>query len=243
MESLKITSKDNAHIKHLKKLIADREYRYETRQYAIEGVRALDGLERVSQLFIREGTEHPRLGYGQLFVVERQLFDRLASTEHSQGIIAVAELRLLGVAGVEQNGRYVLLDRLQDPGNMGAIIRSACAFGMTGIIITPGTVDPFSPKVVRAAVSAVNKMAVIAINGIDELRGSTLIAADTAGEDAGAFAWPAGFILAIGNEANGLSTELKQRAERTVAIPLKGAMESLNAAVAAGILLYCSSLA
>jgi TrmH family RNA methyltransferase len=152
-----ITSKDNPRIKHVRKLLADKQYRYQMNEYAIEGVRALDDLRTAKELFVCEGTAVPELQGATVYVVSQHVFAHMTATENGQGIIAVAPLSLSGPDRIDPAGRYVLLDRLQDPGNMGTIIRTACAFALRGIIITPGCVDPFSPKVVRSAAGALGK--------------------------------------------------------------------------------------
>jgi TrmH family RNA methyltransferase len=155
--------------------------------------------------------------------------------------MAVAGLHVSGAGALRRDGRYVLLDRLQDPGNMGTIVRICCAFALTGVILTPGCVDPFAPKVVRAAAGGIGALDIIRIASLDEVRALPLIAADAGGSDVAGFAWPESFVLAVGNEAGGLSPEVRRAAAAVVAVPMTGCMESLNAAVSAGILLYCAT--
>ena len=236
-----ITSKENARLKHVRKLIADKDYRYETRQYVIEGPHALGRIARVNELFVRAGAALPQVAADSIYCVETRAFGAIASTENSQGIVATAPINVIGAERISTGGRYVLLDRIQDPGNMGAIIRSACAFGYNAVIITPGCVDPFSPKVVRAAAGALTAIDIIQLKSQAELAHHPIIAASMDGKNIAAFAWPDHFIIAVGSEAAGLSPEIRAMAADTVAIPIKDAMESLNAAVAAGILLYLGS--
>jgi TrmH family RNA methyltransferase len=237
---IKITAKTNDRIKHLKKLLDDKSYRYEQKLFAVEGLRALEGIPEVQELFIREDAEGPGVRSLKAYSVANSVFDGVSSTEHSQGVIAVTKLNLLSAGAVKNTGRYVLLDRLQDPGNMGTIIRAACAFGASGVIITPGCADPFSPKVVRAAASALWKLDIISIAGVEELKAFHLIAADLEGETLSGFKWPESFVLAIGNEAQGLSPQIKSASAQRLRIPISGSINSLNAAVSAGILLYSS---
>jgi TrmH family RNA methyltransferase len=238
---MKLTSKTNDRIKHLKKLLADRDYRYEQKESAVEGLRALAGIKDALELYVREDVNPPDIECAKVYEVSKGAFESAAATENSQGIIAVAKLNILGASSIDKNSKYILLDRLQDPGNMGTIIRTACAFGFKGIIVTPGSTDPFAPKVTRAAASALWKLDIIKIENAEELAPFNIIAAETGGEDAADFNWPDGFLLAVGSEAGGLSTEIKGRAKKTVGIPIKTAMESLNAAVSAGILMYLAS--
>ncbi len=239
MNASRITSRSNPRIVHVKKLLADKRYRYERRQYAAEGVRVLDNASAVRELFVCEGVPVPPVPCAAVHAVSPAVFKTISTTEHSQGVVAVLDMRLFGPDRIDRNGRYVLLDRLQDPGNVGTIIRTAGAFGIDGIIVTPGSADPFSPKTVRAAASVMDKIDVIAADAA-ALAGCTVIAADLRGEDARSFPWPDAFVLAIGNEANGISDEVRAVARSVVSLPLSGDIESLNAAVSAAIVLYCA---
>ncbi|OGS17119.1 MAG: hypothetical protein A2219_04700 [Elusimicrobia bacterium RIFOXYA2_FULL_50_26] len=236
-----ITSKENARLKHVRKLLADKDYRYQTQEYVIEGPHALGRIAQVNELFVRAGAALPQVKADSLYCVETRAFGAITSTENSQGIVATAPLKVFGAQRISPGGRYVLLDRIQDPGNMGAIMRSACAFGYDAIIITPGCVDPFSPKVVRAAAGALTAIDVIQLKNQAELADYDIITASMDGKDISDFAWPDHFIIAIGSEAAGLSPEIRAMAKSTVSIPISNAMESLNAAVAAGILLYLAA--
>ncbi len=235
-----ITSRDNPRIKHVRNLLSDRAYRREHREYVIEGARALDGSGPVKRIYAREGTSLPETGTVPLTMVSAPVFSAITDTGHSQGIIGIAELRTAGDIA-RADARYVLCDRLQDPGNMGTVLRSACAFGMRGLILLPGCVDPFSPKVVRASAGTLARMEIVEIADTGALRGTAIIAADAGGTDVRRFHWPDNFVLALGNEGAGISPEIRALASATVSIPIKDTVESLNAGVAAGILLFCAS--
>ena len=237
----KITSLTNPRIQHLKKLFNDKEYRYANKEYVAEGIRVLDNIPLIKELFVCEGVVFQHVKAGKIYVVDKKVFEKVAQTEHSQGVIAVAELKILDTNEISEHGRYVLLDGLQDPGNMGSIIRTACAFSLDGVIITKGCVNPFSPKVVRSAASAIEKIDIINLENLIDLEGYRLIAADTDGKNISNFCWPDNFILAIGNEANGLSSEIRVMASDTLSIPICSEIESLNAAISAGILLYAAT--
>jgi TrmH family RNA methyltransferase len=237
---IKITSKTNERIKSLKKLLEDKAFRYEQKEFAVEGLRALEDIKDVSELFVREDVQPPEIAAKKIYEVAKSVFESVSSTENSQGIMAVTGMNVLGAEDISKDSKYVLLDRLQDPGNMGTIIRTACAFGFKGIMITPGCVDPFSPKVVRACASALWKIDIINIEGVEELKELPIIAAGLEGADATDFKWPTGFALAIGNEARGLSDEILNASKEKVSIPTASGINSLNAAVSAGILMFCS---
>lgn len=241
MEHLTISSRANPRIQHLKKLLRDREYRYAEGQYVVEGLRALDGIARAEAVFVSDDAAVPPVPADEVYIVDREILHQVAATENSQGVLAVLKLDLRDARSIDRRARYVLLDRLQDPGNMGTIIRTAAAFGVKGIIVTAGSVDPFSPKVVRSAAGALRQLEVIGIDRPEQLQDCTVVATDAGGQDIARAVWPQSFILAVGNEANGLSDGIRARASMTVAIPMPGCTESLNAAVAAGIMLYCAT--
>jgi RNA methyltransferase, TrmH family len=240
METKRITSKFNKKIVHLRKLIDSKEYRYDCGEYAAEGVRFFDKVGEVKELYVREDAPLPKIKFETAYRLDKALFDKVSSTENSQGLIATMKLNILDEKSLAREKRYCLLDRLQDPGNAGAIIRSACAFGLDGIITLPGTVDPFSPKVARASAGALSNIDIISVAGTGKLESFTVICADARGEDVSGFGWPLGFVLVIGNEAGGVSPELRRIAKFNLAIPVSDRVESLNAAVSAGILFYLS---
>ena len=234
-----ITSATNPKIKHLQKLIRDRKYRYQQAQFVAEGYRQLEGGSNILSLYLSSSARKPEIDIDpdKLHIVDKKIFDRLADTENSQGILAVCALEYEST--VETNKRYVLLDALQDPGNAGTIIRTAAAFGYDGIIVTGGCVDPFSPKVVRAAMGAVFQCAIVILDDFSALKDCCVVAADLEGQDIASLQPNLAYILAIGSEARGLSPELRSRVSQTVTIPLRNrAVNSLNAAVAAGIVMY-----
>ena len=169
--------------------------------------------------------------------VDQKTFDRLADTETPQGILAVCALQYESVPS--KNKRYVLLDGLQDPGNAGTIIRSAVAFGYEGVIVTPGCVDLFSPKVVRATMGALFQCSVVMLDDLSVLKDYPVIAADLDGQDIESVRLDDHYILAIGREAQGISPALRPWVTLSITIPLRNqTVDSLNAAVAAGIAMY-----
>lgn len=240
MDNKIITSRENKKIKHLKKLLTDKDYRYFTNEYLIEGMNALDDADSIKEIFALKGVNVPEIYRNKTYTVDGKVFGYISDTENSQGIVAVASLSVLNSSQILENMRYVLLDRLQDPGNMGTIIRSVCAFNFRGIIVNRGCVDPFSPKSARASAGSIGKIDIIRIEDISELKDYNLISADLRGENISGFKWPEGFILCIGNEAKGVSDQIKAVSKNIVSIPISNSTESLNAAVACGIILFCA---
>jgi TrmH family RNA methyltransferase len=171
-------------------------------------------------------------------------FGSAAQTESPQGIIAVATVPERSLDTVTPgDGPLLVLDGLQDPGNVGTILRTAAALGASATVALPGTVDLWNPKVVRAAVGAhffhaafdtTWEMLVAFLNR----REVELWAAAAGGDPIGDTAPPVRVAIALGNEGAGVSERVAQAARRRVGIPISTTTESLNVAVAAGILLY-----
>lgn len=238
MKTSKITSKENPKIKHIKKLIASKEYRYKNGEYVIEGINAAESIKKIKEVYVVDEKIAKRTKCENIFVIDRKIFAGLSATENPAGLLAVAEIQLLYSKDIKSDGKYIYLDRLQDPGNLGTIIRIAAAFEINGIIISNGTVDPFSPKVVRAAASCIDKINIIKINDPKEIKGNNLIGADMSGVNVSDFNPPESFILCVGNEANGLSEEIINMLQQKVSVRISDKVESLNAAVSAGIIIH-----
>lgn len=175
---------------------------------------------------------------------DRDLAD-LADTEHPQGVLAVIEPRLWSLDDLRPNpGRPVLvLDRVQDPGNVGTMVRTAFALGAAGVIALKGTADLTAPKVLRGSMGALFRLPaarsdIEAFLGWQRTSGAELWLADARGEPASGIKAAGAISIVIGNEGAGLDPALGSVPHRRVAIPLIGPADSLNAAVTAGILLY-----
>jgi RNA methyltransferase, TrmH family len=174
-------------------------------------------------------------------------FDSAAETESPQGVLAIGVAPKRGLADVPSEGaeplRLLILDALQDPGNVGTIVRTAAAFGVSATICLPGTVDLWNAKVVRSAVGAQFHHSCLTStwDELDSFRADRPFAiwgADASGESIDGLRPAPRLALVVGNEGAGLSESSRARAERLVALPLSAMVESLNVAVATGILLY-----
>lgn len=168
--------------------------------------------------------------------------EEFADTVTPRGVLAVAEIpaRDRGDLG---RGDWLVLDAIQDPGNLGTILRTAEALGATGAVSLPGTVDPWNPKVVRASAGSIFRVPVVNA-GLEELAGwlreasLELWAADPEGEPVGRdLEAPSRLALVLGNEGAGVREEILSTADRRVAVRLRGPVESLNVAMAAAILM------
>lgn len=169
----------------------------------------------------------------------------LAETEHPQGVVAVVEPRAWTLADLPVGPRAVVLvlDAVQDPGNVGAVARAALGLGAAGLVTLPGTADLANPKALRGSMGALFRLPAVATTPEALLawaaaHGVALWATALGGESLRA-ATPHGPVaVLLGNEGAGIRPEVAAAAERTVTIPLRAGVESLNVAVAAGIFLY-----
>jgi RNA methyltransferase, TrmH family len=173
---------------------------------------------------------------------------RLAGTDTPQGVVVAAEIPRRDLASVTLTDRalVVLLDAVQDPGNFGAIVRSADAFGAALICALPGTVDPWNPKAVRSAAGSSLRVPVVETDmetAVAYLRdaGFRVVGADADGASVDALPPAPRTALVLGNEGAGLGETARRFIDGMVAVPIRGAAESLNVGVAAGILLYLLS--
>lgn len=243
--------------KQLRGLQIRRRRRQEGR-FLAEGVRVVEDLLesdlQVEWLCVSSTLEDSQRGAALVRRAEdrgielRQLPDRefsaLASTEQPQGVIAVVAQPRPGWPDLRDAGPgtvVLLLDGIQDPGNLGTLIRTAEALGVGAVVALPGTVDPWNPKVVRAAAGALFRVPVLErewSEASDRLREARfrLLAAEVGGAPPAPAAVPVGLIM--GNEGAGLSEQVRGGVDGAVGIPLRGRAESLNVAAAAAILLY-----
>ena len=172
-------------------------------------------------------------------------FDSAAETDSPQGVLAIGVAPAMTLTELPRLEplRFLVLDAIQDPGNVGTMIRTAAAFGATATISLPGTVDLWNAKVVRSAMGAHFHHPCLSCTW-DELdtfrreRKISVWAADASGDAVGDLEPPSRLALVVGNEGGGLSPSSRERAERLVSLPISAMIESLNVAVAAGILLY-----
>lgn len=233
-----ITSKSNPTIKEIIKL-NDKKYRREEGLYLVEGTKPVNeciaagcSVEKIVC------TEKLSSNYNKPVVVSEDVFGAISSEKTPQGVIAVVKTPQNSIKSPQNS--CILLDRLQDPGNLGTIIRTANAAGYKEIYLINCT-DPYSPKAVRASMSGIFFTEVY--QGSEEeilkvLKGVSLISADMYGENIFGFEPPSKFCLCIGNEGSGLSDVIKSGSNYKVRIPMTETCESLNAAVSAGIAMY-----
>ncbi len=227
--------------------------------FVAEGVRSVEELLR-SGLAVRGALVAPQLADAprgkalrvaldeskvEVAEVSEKDFRSAAATESPQGVIAIAEVPSRTLDTLEISGvcRLVLLDGVQDPGNAGTIVRTAAALGATATIALPGTVDLWNPKVIRSSMGAQFHHPAFhadmdSLVTFLEQEKFELWAADTGGTPLAGEAAPQRLAIAVGNEGSGLSPAIRSRAKRTISLPIAPNVESLNVAVATGIILY-----
>ncbi|MEY8316382.1 RNA methyltransferase [Oscillospiraceae bacterium 50-58] len=243
-----ITSRNNQLIKHIRKLTSDREYRRSCGLYFGEGPKllaeALKAGTAIEAVVTAQGVDLPGLDGLWRAEVPADLLDSLCDTRTPQGVLFLAEMPDLSPPERLEGGRWLVLDGLQDPGNVGTIWRTADALGADGLILVNHCADPFSPKTVRATMGACFRLPVYetetqALPGLLERSGLPLYAA-ALGEDTVTVGETRlnRCAVVIGSEGRGVSPELLRLSEKTVKIPMRERCESLNAAVAAAVILW-----
>lgn len=182
-----------------------------------------------------------------LLCVSSRVMEALSERDEPQGIVATFRLARFPLTALELTGRelVVILDRLQDPGNLGTLIRTADAVGAAAIILIEPCVDPYDPKTVRGSMGSLFNLPVISAQDVAGLfawlkaRGLRPVGADPhLGVTWGAGLWEGGVALVLGNEARGLSPDVAAQIQTWTKLPIVGKAESLNVAVAGGVLMY-----
>ncbi len=237
-----ITSKQNSLIKQIRSLV-DKKFRDRLGQYVVEGVKLVKealalGLPIIVVVGTENALENLALNDVRVESVSQEVFEYITTEVSPQGVLAVIEKpnnELLAVSDC-----CILLDGVADPSNMGAVIRTAVASGYKTVYLTEDSADPFSPKAVRASMGGIFRVKTVRGNRGEllSLIKMPVIVADMNGENLFECKCPKEFCLVIGNEGHGVSKELRERADKTVSIPMQNGMESLNAAVSAGLLMY-----
>ncbi|MBM7854780.1 TrmH family RNA methyltransferase [Desulfohalotomaculum tongense] len=253
--------KNNPRVKYLRKL-SRRQFRQKENKFIIEGIRfveeLLDSGWPVEALFYSPKLHANARGGALIARAEREkiaawqvadkLLAELADTENPQGVLALVNMpryRLEDVVPQTQPALVVLVDGVQDPGNLGTIIRTADAAAATGVILLKGTVDLYNPKTLRSTMGSLFHLPVLAAeNAVDTVnwlrsKGLKLVVGQPQGGAAiDKVDLTAGIVLVVGSEARGPSPGTISLADTITTIPMPGRAESLNAAVACAIMLY-----
>lgn len=254
MELQYIQSKNNELLKQVRKL-KEKKHRDKNNMFIVEGIRfveeAIKSFFQVKYIFVSEEiVENERVNnilnsldlQVKVYCVGNELLKTLCSTENPQGIIAIVENKELILE--DKQGFLIFVDKVQDPGNMGTIIRTAHAAGALGIILRKGTVDIFNEKTLRSTMGSIFHVPIIYNKDIDYIsdlknKGYKLISSylqtDKSFYD---LSLKGNIVLVVGNEGNGISNEIIEISDELVKLPMPGDAESLNVAVCAGIMMY-----
>lgn len=258
MESPKIDyiqSKDNKTIKHIISL-QQRKYRQKFGEYTVEGIRAVTDIGKkdfLRSILIRESKRselEPLVQKGftvsSIYVVQDPIFDKIEHSVNGQGILGIAKKCVNDLHSfIVEDGLYVALDGVQDPGNLGTIIRTAVAAGAKGIFLLKGTVDPYNEKCVRSTMSALCNIPIFEDVTLSEfydfIKDNTIKTYVTSLENAKPYhtiSYPKRTMIILGNEGNGVSREIIEMCDQAITIPMYGDIESLNVSIAAALCMY-----
>lgn len=255
---IKITSKDNSLIKHINKLNKSSKYRRENKEFVVEGVRickdAVISDAKISSLVICEDVADKYSDVINLimpaadksYIVSKQIFKEISGTKTPQGILCVINSLDKPTLSdkIKSNGKLVALDNIQDPSNLGTILRTAEAVGVDGVVLSADCCDIYSPKVIRGSMGAVFRLPFLIENSISEFINnhkeftSYASVVDKRAEKITEIEFENSCILVIGNEGNGVKQSTIDSCDKLITIPMNGRAESLNASAAAAILIW-----
>ena len=258
MESPKIDyiqSKDNKTIKHIISL-QQRKYRQKFGEYTVEGIRAVTDLGKkgfLRAILIRDSKRseleplvQKDFSISSVYVVQDPIFDKIEHSVNGQGILGIAKKCINELHSfIVEDGLYVALDGVQDPGNLGTIIRTAVAAGAKGIFLLKGTVDPYNEKCVRSTMSALCNIPIFEDITLSEfydfIKDNTIKTYVTSLENAKPYhtiSYAKRTMVILGNEGNGVSKEIIEMCDQAITIPMYGDIESLNVSIAAALCMY-----
>lgn len=249
-----ITSTSNPQVKRLLQLQNKCKVRNEEKLFLVEGIRMFSEVPEkdVEKVYISETLYNRKkhelnLERFSYEILSDAVFKHVSDTKTPQGILCVVsqkEYRLEELLRVE-NPHFVVLDNLQDPGNLGTIVRTAEGAGVTAVLMSQDTVDIYNPKTIRSTMGSIYRMPFLYLDNLTDLlqefrkRGIRSYAAHLQGEKSyDREDYCKGTAILIGNEGNGLREEVVENADVLVQIPMCGKVESLNAAIAASILMF-----
>lgn len=258
-----ITSKENEIVKHIKKL-KDKKYRDLNGEYMIEGIKlvkeAIQENAEIVKIVLCEDCDKTEaipkelmyeIAKEDCIYVNQKVFKYLSQVEAPQGILAIIKKNNQINKSNEEKSEIdytqniiVALDDVQDPGNLGTILRTVDSIGLTQILVSKGTADAYNPKVVRSTMGAIFRIKIIECENLQETlkeiqkhKYKTVVTSLQATKTIYDIDYNKKVII-IGNEANGVEQEIQDKADEKVKIPMIGKTESLNASVAAGIIMY-----
>lgn len=244
-----ISSSKNEKFKYIKNL---KQKKFRTEEYTVEGKKsveeALASQKTVTSIILSEsfckkyGSGFPSIPH---YIISDNIFPQLSSTDTPSGILCTIKIERDSQFSPDLKKAYIYCDKISDPGNLGTIIRTADAAGFSGVLLSPGCCELYNPKTVRSSMGSFFRMPVYENIGIGDLQkyrqngfrllSGTLSDSSVSYTDAD-MTKPT--IIVIGNESNGISDEVLAISDQFIKIPILGGAESLNAAIAAGIIMY-----
>lgn len=253
-----VSSKDNPAVKHAAKLMKSARYRRQSGEFAAEGLRLcrdamLSGAKISSLFFTEEALGKNPIDLEKLiaycekaYCVTSRVFALMSDTQSPQGILCIVKTldKTIEFDTIKDSGKFLALENVQDPNNLGTVLRSAEAFGVSGVILSSDCCDIYNPKVVRGSMGAVFRLGIFICGTIAEFLGSNpalnsfaaVVDSDAESVTDVSFASPC--VVVIGNEGNGLRAETVRACGRRITIQMRGKAESLNASTAASILIW-----
>ena len=255
-----ITSTSSSQVKHVISLLSKAKERKKNNEYVVEGIRMVseaptdllvkiymsERFQNNNSEYVKELVKKQGISDDSIEIVADNVFDRMSQTQTPQGIMAVVRMKDNSLSDMlSGNPLLILVENLQDPGNLGTIIRMGEGAGVTGVIMSPNTVDIYNPKTIRSTMGSIFRVPFIYVQDFGEAvsecqkSGVKVYAAHLdgnntyLGED---YSTPTAFL--IGNEGNGLTDDITKQADTLIRIPMEGEVESLNAAIACTILTY-----
>ena len=251
-----ISSKENELIKHIKKL-KDKKERDSSNEYVIEGIKliqeAIQENVNIKQIIVCDDCDKTEsipkdlmyeIAKYDCIYVTKKIFKYISEVQEPQGILAVIEKNNSDVEIDYTQDIIVALDDVQDPGNLGTILRTVDSIGLTQILVSKGTADSYNPKVVRSTMGAIFRIKIIESEDLEktlrEIKKHKFKVVVTSLQTENSI-YEINYnkkVIVIGNEAKGVEKNIQELADEKIKIPMIGKTESLNASVATGIVLY-----
>ena len=249
-----ITSVSNEKIKNTIKCVKQAKERRKQNVFVVEGVRMFSEIpgDLLVETFTTESffTKHSDLFEGiEYELVSENVMEKLTDTKTPQGVVSIVKRMIYTLdevcgENVTDTPLLLALENIQDPGNLGTIVRTAEGAGVTGIIMSSDTVDIYNPKVVRATMGSIFRVPHLYVDNlkkiVEELKGQGFVTfgGHLQGKNFYDFDYRESTIFCVGNEGNGLTNELSEVLDHKILIPMMGKVESLNVATASTVLMY-----
>lgn len=246
-----ITTTQNKQIKQIIKLKKNARERKKQQLFIVEGIRMFTEIpkEYLYKVYASEDfyKEHETVFEGmEVELVSDQVMKEISDTMTPQGVLALVKMLKYSLEDLldQKEPLFLVLENLQDPGNLGTILRTGEGAGISGVIMSHDTVDIYNPKVTRSTMGSIFRVPFVYVEDLFEVletmksKNITTYAAHLNGTDYTREDYSTGTAFLIGNEGNGLTDELTDKAQKKIKIPMCGKVESLNAAMASGLLVY-----